>query len=155
MGGFNALAPEVNRPVLGTRAGRTSLEDDRRSLSRFKSNHSSLSLHVLWLFFQNMVLYRPQSSERNLRPHQGQLFPPFPLMTPSWNNWVALLAWQGDIIGLKFGNIGEWRSYMTQQLIFLPGKRCFRFIDFRSCTSGAGQPIIDPSSNTTSVLRKP
>ena len=49
---------------------------------------------------------------------------------------------------LKLGNIDERCGHTIQQLISLPGKRCFRFIDFRSCTFKAEQPIIDACSGT-------
>ena len=49
---------------------------------------------------------------------------------------------------LKLGNIDERCGHTIQQLISLPGKRCFRFIDFRSCTFKAEQPIIDACSST-------
>jgi len=39
--------------------------------------------------------------------------------------------------------VDEWRGYLQQQLISLPGKRHFRFIDFRSCPSEVEHPIVD------------
>jgi len=53
---------------------------------------------------------------------------------------------------LKLGRVDEWRGYLVQHLISLPGKRCFRFIDFRSCTSGAEQPVVDACSNTVETV---
>ena len=53
---------------------------------------------------------------------------------------------------LKLHGIGDWRGYILQQLVSLPGKRCFRFIDFSNCTSEAEQPIIDGCSNTIETL---
>ena len=49
---------------------------------------------------------------------------------------------------LKLRNIDERCSQVMRQLISLPGKRSFRFVDFRSCTFEAEQPIIDACSNT-------
>lgn len=49
---------------------------------------------------------------------------------------------------LKLSGITEWRGYLLHQLISLPGKRRFRSIDFRSCESGAEQPIIDACRGT-------
>lgn len=49
---------------------------------------------------------------------------------------------------LKLGSIGEWHSYIVQQLISLPGERRFRFVSFRNCTPEAEQPIIDACSGT-------
>ena len=53
---------------------------------------------------------------------------------------------------LKLGEVGEWRGYMMQQLISLPGKRRFRFIDFRGCPARAEQPIIDACSDTLETV---
>ena len=53
---------------------------------------------------------------------------------------------------LKLRNIDKWRSHLLQQLTSLPGKRRFRFIDFRSCTSEVEQPIIDACSDTLETI---
>jgi len=49
---------------------------------------------------------------------------------------------------LKLSGIVEWRGHLLQHLISLPGKRRFRFIDFRGCESKAGQPIINACCGT-------
>ena len=49
---------------------------------------------------------------------------------------------------LKLGNIDERCGHIIQQLMSLPGKRRFRFVDFRSCTFKAEQPIVDACSST-------
>lgn len=49
---------------------------------------------------------------------------------------------------LKLGGMNEWYGYLLRQLTSLPGKRCFRSIDFRSCESEAEQPIIDACTST-------
>lgn len=41
---------------------------------------------------------------------------------------------------------------MLQQLMSLPGKRRFRFIDFRGCSAEVEQPIIDALSGTIETL---
>ena len=53
---------------------------------------------------------------------------------------------------LKLYGIGEWRGHMLRQLISLPGKRRFRSIHFRGCTSEAEQPVVDACSNTIETL---
>jgi len=53
---------------------------------------------------------------------------------------------------LQLGKIGEWRGYLLQQLISLPGELRFRFIDFQSCPSEAEQPIIDACSGTLETI---
>ena len=49
---------------------------------------------------------------------------------------------------LALGCIGEWRGHLIQQLISLPGKPRFRFMDFRNCTPEGEQPIINACSDT-------
>jgi hypothetical protein len=49
---------------------------------------------------------------------------------------------------LRLRGITKWRGYLLQQLISLPGKRRFRFIDFRACSAEVGQPIVDACSGT-------
>ena len=49
---------------------------------------------------------------------------------------------------LKLNGVTRWRGYLLQQLISLPGKRRFRFIDFRGYNSEAEQPIVDACSDT-------
>ena len=49
---------------------------------------------------------------------------------------------------LMLRGITEWRVYLLQQLISLPGRRRFRFIDFRACSAEVEQPIIDACSST-------
>lgn len=54
---------------------------------------------------------------------------------------------------LKLHGVSEWRSPIMQQLISLPGKRQFRFVDFRSCPFRAvEQPVIDACSGTIETL---
>jgi hypothetical protein len=54
---------------------------------------------------------------------------------------------------LKLHCVGEWRSPMLQQLISLPGKRRFRFIDFRGCPfKTVEQPVVDACSGSIETL---
>lgn len=53
---------------------------------------------------------------------------------------------------LKLGGISEWHTHILRQLMSLPGKRRFRFIDFRSCPSEVEQPIINACSGTIETL---
>ena len=49
---------------------------------------------------------------------------------------------------LKLSGTTEWRGHLLYQLISLPGRRRFRSIGFRSCESGAEQPIVDACCDT-------
>ena len=49
---------------------------------------------------------------------------------------------------LKLDWISGWRDDLLLQLISLPGKRRFRFIDFRHCYPGTEQSTIDACSGT-------
>ena len=49
---------------------------------------------------------------------------------------------------LKLRWVTGWCSYLPLQLFSLPGKRRFRFLDFRDCKFEAEQPIIDACSGT-------
>jgi hypothetical protein len=49
---------------------------------------------------------------------------------------------------LRLRGITEWRGHLLLQLISLPGKRRFRFIDFRACDAEVEQPIVDACSGT-------
>ena len=53
---------------------------------------------------------------------------------------------------LKLTNIDNRHGHLLQQLTSLPGKRRFRFMDFRSCTSDVEQPIIDACSGTLETI---
>ena len=53
---------------------------------------------------------------------------------------------------LKLCGINEWRGHILQQLIALPGKRRFRFINFWGCPSVSEQPIIDACCDTMEAL---
>ncbi|KAF9650475.1 hypothetical protein BDM02DRAFT_1379420 [Thelephora ganbajun] len=76
---------------------------------------------------------------------------------PNWKSWKSVSLpivrkmppFQGR---LKLRRIGRWHSYMPQQLTSLPGKRRFRFVDFRSCSSEGEQFIIDACSGTIETL---
>ena len=49
---------------------------------------------------------------------------------------------------LKLNGISGWRNHLLFQLISLPGKRRFRFIDFQNCDSDAVQSVVDGCSGT-------
>ena len=49
---------------------------------------------------------------------------------------------------LRLCGMTEWRGYLLQQLASLPGKCCFRSIDFRNCEFEAEQPMVDACSGT-------
>ena len=53
---------------------------------------------------------------------------------------------------LKLGGISDWYGYIVPQLISLPGKRRFRFVDFRCCPFEVEQPVIDACSDTIETL---
>lgn len=53
---------------------------------------------------------------------------------------------------LKLCAINEWYGCILQQLMSLPGKRRFRFVDFRSCPSEVEQLVIDACSGTIETL---
>ena len=53
---------------------------------------------------------------------------------------------------LKLGGIAGWRGCLLLQLFSLPGKRRFRFIDFRGCNPEVEQPIIDACSDTIETI---
>jgi len=49
---------------------------------------------------------------------------------------------------LRLCRMTKWHSYILQQLTSLPGKCCFRSIDFRDCESAAEQHIVDACCGT-------
>ena len=53
---------------------------------------------------------------------------------------------------LKLCGISEWYGYILQQLISLPGKRRFRFVDFRRCPFEVEQLVVDACSGTIETL---
>ena len=53
---------------------------------------------------------------------------------------------------LKLGEVSAWHNYIVEQLISLPGKRHFRFIDFRSCPFEAEQLVINGCSGTLETI---
>ena len=53
---------------------------------------------------------------------------------------------------LKLWGISEWHGYILRQLASLPGKRRFRFLDFRTCPSGVEQLVTDACSSTIEAL---
>jgi len=75
----------------------------------------------------------------------------------SWGNWgsasLPVVKKMPPFRGrLKLIAIAGRRGHLPQRLISLPGNRRFRFIDFRSCTSDAEQPIIDGCSGTLEAI---
>ena len=80
-----------------------------------------------------------------------------PVDSHNWRTWTStplpaikeMPPFRGR---LKLHWVSEWQSYILQQLMSLPGKRRFRFVDFRNCPSEAEQPVINGCSGTIETL---
>ena len=83
-------------------------------------------------------------------PHLDDLTLNTPAARSHWGTWrpttvKSIPPFRGR---LKLGGITEWNCYLVQQLFSLPGKRCFRFTDFRNCESTVKQSVVDASCGT-------
>lgn len=122
-------------------------------------------------FFENLVptlrslhLARPTGDTRDILdficrfPHLEDLS--FSTSSENFHDWETWRSASLPIVKkippfrgrLKLGRISEWHGHILQQLISLPGKPRFRFVDFQSCPAVVEQLIIDTCSGTIETL---